>query len=527
MFLKRIVAVLKRVAELTPEQLALFEQWEHYAKTLPYRFPNVDQDELSSIAYESLFKAVQSFDPSKGIAFTTYVTTIFNNAAVNAFKEQKQHRTKEISIDTPVGGGDEGEGLDLKEVIEDIHDISASDEVYFDDLVRFLKTKLEPFWFDFAEEAIESGKFMEAVRATNEKHNEDHLPQYYNQMMRKKILPAIEEFTGRNYKEEKEKREKAKVETEVTPVVKIPEEVSEMEPKEKEESVLSPKYYEKVQQPLIEDEEDKSVASLVKNILKSSALNLIAETEEPKSEQKRFNENLFWEFTDEARKLPGLPESKIKNATLLQDFINESGYAFNDEDNLEIIRDFYRNSPEEINELIYWYQLAGILESPYIEKEPKKITEIDINKLVMSEEQREKKINELLEKGKTVIKDSPESLNIQRQLKELQASLNLIAEIHTYDLVVSYGEENPSFIDGLIIDLGGDEHFGYLPEQDTQIEGGRFIKYIRYGVPASSEQEAINILLKIFQEYDGEDKGSSYGDGIVSVTKSASLNLTK
>lgn len=373
MFLKRITAVLKKCAELTPEQLTLFETWEHYAKTLPYRFPNVDQDELSSIAYESLFKAVQSFDPSRDIAFTTYVTTIFDNAAINAFKVQKEHRTKEISVDTPVGGGDEGDGLDLKEVIEDIHDMSAADEIYFEDLMRFLKTKLEPFWFDFAESAVETGKFMEAVRLTNEKHNKDHLPQYYNQMMRKKILPAVEEFTGRNYKEEKEKREKAKVETEIIPNIK-PEVSEEPAAAIKEEPALSPRYYEKVQQPLIEDEEDKSLASMFENILKTS-------------------------------------------------------------------------------------------------------------------------------------------------------TLNLIAEPHTYDLVVDYGEVSPGFIDGLIIDLGERLEFAYPPERDTQIEDGRSIKYIRYGIKANSEQEAINTLLKIFQEYDGEVKGPAYGDGIISVDKTATLNL--
>lgn len=56
-------------------------------------------DEAVSVAYEALWRAIKTFDKSKGAQFSTYATVCIRNAVYDMFRDWKEIRDAEIPLE--------------------------------------------------------------------------------------------------------------------------------------------------------------------------------------------------------------------------------------------------------------------------------------------------------------------------------------------------------------------------------------------------------------------------------------------
>lgn len=61
-------------------------------------------DEAISIAYEALWRSIETFDESKGVKFSTYAVTCIKNAIYDMFRKQKEVLEHEVSIEDMILG---------------------------------------------------------------------------------------------------------------------------------------------------------------------------------------------------------------------------------------------------------------------------------------------------------------------------------------------------------------------------------------------------------------------------------------
>ena len=78
----------------------------------------LESDDLVALAMLGLVKAGNSFDPSKGVLFSTYSARVVENEILMAIRKTKK-TSKDISIFTQVGIDRNGNMLELSETLED------------------------------------------------------------------------------------------------------------------------------------------------------------------------------------------------------------------------------------------------------------------------------------------------------------------------------------------------------------------------------------------------------------------------
>lgn len=152
-----------QINALDVAQQELFNENLQYAKNLVYKYPNVPRDDAESIAYESLLRAVEKYDPERHTALPTYLTTIFNNAMTNYLIKKKQE-VPTTSLEVPISTTSEGEELKLEEVVEDISSIKTEDITTYNEIMQKIKEELDKMdsrYFGIFEDRIQGKKWRE------------------------------------------------------------------------------------------------------------------------------------------------------------------------------------------------------------------------------------------------------------------------------------------------------------------------------------------------------------------------------
>ncbi len=90
-----------------------------FGRTLP-RF--VDGDALESDAMLGLIQAARTFDPNRGVAFTTYATVRIRGAMLDGLRQREHCRRSVmppefVSLSTPVGRDDDGRAMMLGDLL--------------------------------------------------------------------------------------------------------------------------------------------------------------------------------------------------------------------------------------------------------------------------------------------------------------------------------------------------------------------------------------------------------------------------
>lgn len=100
-----------------------------YQVTNSFETVNYDKRELVSIGNIGLMKAVETFDMSKNIEFSTYAVRCINNEILMFLKKQKKYQNID-SLDKPIYHDKDGHSLKLGDIIYDENDMT---EKYIDD----------------------------------------------------------------------------------------------------------------------------------------------------------------------------------------------------------------------------------------------------------------------------------------------------------------------------------------------------------------------------------------------------------
>ncbi|ARP50364.1 MULTISPECIES: RNA polymerase sporulation sigma factor SigK [Caproicibacterium] len=91
----------------------------------------VDQEDLISIGTIGLIKAVNTFDPKKGIRLSSYAARCIENEILMHFRSMKKS-AQDVSMNEPIDNDKDGSALTLMDVL-------ASDDNIFDNLDRKIK----------------------------------------------------------------------------------------------------------------------------------------------------------------------------------------------------------------------------------------------------------------------------------------------------------------------------------------------------------------------------------------------------
>ncbi len=82
-----------------------------------YNTPDRDMDDLISIGTIGLIKAIMTYDPNKGTRLATYAARCIENELLMMLRSEKK-KTKEVSLQEPIGIDKEGNEISLIDVIE-------------------------------------------------------------------------------------------------------------------------------------------------------------------------------------------------------------------------------------------------------------------------------------------------------------------------------------------------------------------------------------------------------------------------
>ena len=85
-----------------------------------HRFNLVNDPEAESYAFEALFKAVMTFDDSKGYVFATYAVACINNGLrmyCRKLRREVQRQKITVSLDDIVSRSDDGHDIRLADVV--------------------------------------------------------------------------------------------------------------------------------------------------------------------------------------------------------------------------------------------------------------------------------------------------------------------------------------------------------------------------------------------------------------------------
>lgn len=107
----------------------------HIAKK--YMVTELDMEDIISVGTIGLIKAVISFDEKKGSKFATYASRCIDNEILMMFRSNKK-RSKEISLNDPIGTDKEGNEISLYEIIES-KDVDILDTIELRDDIFWLK----------------------------------------------------------------------------------------------------------------------------------------------------------------------------------------------------------------------------------------------------------------------------------------------------------------------------------------------------------------------------------------------------
>lgn len=102
-----------------------------------YNLPEKDMDDYISIGTIGLIKAIDTFNPEKGIRLATYASRCIDNELLMMFRSSKK-QSRETSLSEPIGSDKEGNEITLLDVIETEDEI-LEDQLFEEEKLRLLK----------------------------------------------------------------------------------------------------------------------------------------------------------------------------------------------------------------------------------------------------------------------------------------------------------------------------------------------------------------------------------------------------
>ena len=102
-----------------------------------YNLPEKDMDDYISIGTIGLIKAIDTFNPDKGIRLATYASRCIDNELLMMFRSSKK-QSKETSLCEPIGSDKEGNEITLLDVIETEEEV-IEDQLFEEEKLQLLK----------------------------------------------------------------------------------------------------------------------------------------------------------------------------------------------------------------------------------------------------------------------------------------------------------------------------------------------------------------------------------------------------
>jgi len=123
----------------------VYKKYINFIRHTANKFKNIqiDRDDLISVGNIGLVKAINNYDPSKGVKFLTFAGRVIFNEILMAIKKNKKH-THNVSLDEVINMDSNGAELTLREVVSISHDFLsdiAKDEIqiYIDEVLKATK----------------------------------------------------------------------------------------------------------------------------------------------------------------------------------------------------------------------------------------------------------------------------------------------------------------------------------------------------------------------------------------------------
>lgn len=101
-----------------------------------YYNSNQDVDDMISIGTVGLIKAIDTFNPDKGIRLATYASRCIDNELLMMFRSGKK-QSKEVYIYEPIGSDKEGHDISLSDILESV-DIDVVEELQMESNIQQL-----------------------------------------------------------------------------------------------------------------------------------------------------------------------------------------------------------------------------------------------------------------------------------------------------------------------------------------------------------------------------------------------------
>lgn len=105
-----------------------------------YNLPEKDLEDCISIGTIGLIKAIDTFQPDKGIRLATYASRCIDNELLMMLRSSRK-QSREISLSEPIGADKEGNEITLLDIME-VEDKGLDDHLFFDEDVTLLKQSI-------------------------------------------------------------------------------------------------------------------------------------------------------------------------------------------------------------------------------------------------------------------------------------------------------------------------------------------------------------------------------------------------
>lgn len=165
-----------------------------------YYTGNKDIDDLISIGTIGLIKAIDTFDPNKGIKLATYASRCIDNELLMMFRSGKK-QSKEVYLSEPIGSDKEGHEITLLDILECV-DEDIVEELELKDNISKLYKLMEDELTDREKMIIEMRYGLKSIDAVTQKEiaSEIGISRSYVSRIEKKALRKLKDCFERERK---------------------------------------------------------------------------------------------------------------------------------------------------------------------------------------------------------------------------------------------------------------------------------------------------------------------------------------
>lgn len=165
-----------------------------------YYTGNKDIDDLISIGTIGLIKAIDTFDPDKGIKLATYASRCIDNELLMMFRSGKK-QSKEVYLYEPIGSDKEGHEITLLDILESV-DKDIVDELDLKDNISKLYELMDEELSDREKIIIEKRYGLKNIEAVTQKEiaSEIGISRSYVSRIEKKALRKLRDSFEREKK---------------------------------------------------------------------------------------------------------------------------------------------------------------------------------------------------------------------------------------------------------------------------------------------------------------------------------------